>query len=70
MNVDGEESKAMVTKKIDLIETEIKKIDNQIAAKQGSQATLGEEIQKLQAEMQAEAAAAAQAVIADAEGSS
>ena len=62
MNVDQSESQAIVGKRLDFIETEIKKLDTLIAAKQGDQTTLGMEIQKEQAKMQQEAAAAAQAI--------
>lgn len=66
MTVDLDESRATVSKRLDFIETEIKKIDSQIADKQGAQGILAEEIQNAQKQMQADAAAAAKAVIADA----
>jgi prefoldin beta subunit len=64
MAVDLEEAKENVAKRVEFIETEIKKLDAAIAVKQGDQATLGEEISKMQAEMQKEAAEAAQAAAA------
>lgn len=64
MAVDLEEAKENVAKRVEFIETEIKKLDAAIAVKQGDQATLGEEISKLQSEMQKEAAEAAQAAAA------
>lgn len=44
MKVDLEESKENVGKRLQFIEGEITKIDQQIAEKQGSQTTLGEEV--------------------------
>jgi prefoldin beta subunit len=61
MAVDLDEAKENVSKRVEFIETEIKKLDAAIAVKQGDQATLGEEIGKMQSEMQKEAAEAAQA---------
>ena len=66
MSIDLEEAKENVSKRVEFIETEITKLDAAIAVKQGDQTTLGEEIGKLQTEMQKEAAAAAQAVAANA----
>ena len=66
MTVDLEESKENVGKRLEFIEAEIKKIDSAIAAKQGEQATLGDEIAAAQQQMQAEAAKAAQEVVAGA----
>ena len=57
-----EEAKENVAKRVEFIETEISKLDAAIATKQGDQTTLGEEIGKLQTEMQKSAAEAAQAV--------
>jgi prefoldin beta subunit len=54
MAVELDESKSNVQKRLEFIETELKKLDNAIAAKQGEQAAIGEEVQKMQREMQAE----------------
>ena len=62
MTIDLEEAKENVAKRVEFIETEISKLDAAIATKQGDQTTLGEEISKLQTEMQKSAAEAAQAV--------
>lgn len=62
MTIDLNEAKENVAKRIEFIETEISKLDAAIATKQGDQTTLGEEIGKLQSEMQKSAAEAAQAV--------
>lgn len=59
MTVDYNESKANVEKRLQLIEGEMKKIDVNIAAKQKDQQAIGDEIAKLQQEMQMEAAKAA-----------
>ena len=64
MTVDLEESKSNVDKRLEFIEAEIKRLDNTVAAKQGEQMEIAEEIQKMQTEMQAEAAKAVQEVIA------
>jgi prefoldin beta subunit len=64
MKVELEDAKENVTKRVEFIETEIKKIDAQIAAKQASQTDLGEEIQKLQTAMKRDAAQAAQGAVA------
>lgn len=66
MNVDLDESKTNVTKRIEFIEQEIKKFDAYIEGLQGDQATLGEEIQKAQMEMQKNAAEEAQKIAAEA----
>ncbi len=77
MNVELEESKDNVSKRLEFIETEIKKLDSAIgtsshivcqaklifvllnlAAKQGDQTTLGDEIAAIQQKMQADTAAA------------
>mmetsp|Transcript_17326 Transcript_17326/g.18067 ORF Transcript_17326/g.18067 Transcript_17326/m.18067 type:complete len:128 (+) Transcript_17326:19-402(+) len=63
MKVDLEESKENVGKRLQFIEGEITKIDQQIAEKQGSQTTLGEEIAQLQKQMQQQAVLAAREVI-------
>ena len=52
MTIDLNEAKENVAKRIEFIETEISKLDAAIATKQGDQTTLGEEIGKLQSEMQ------------------
>lgn len=44
MKVDLDESKENVNKRLQFIENELTKIDNQIADKQGLQTTLGEEV--------------------------
>ena len=62
MTVDLDEAKENVAKRVEFIETEISKLDAAIATKQGDQTTLGEEIGKLQTEMQKSAAEAAQAI--------
>jgi prefoldin beta subunit len=64
MKVELDDAKENVTKRVEFIEAEIKKIDGQIAAKQALQTDLGEEIQKLQTAMKRDAAQAAQATIA------
>jgi prefoldin beta subunit len=64
MKVELEDAKENVSKRVEFIEAEIKKIDGQIAGKQASQTDLGEEIQKLQAAMKNAAAQAAQAAAA------
>jgi prefoldin beta subunit len=61
MKIELADAKENVSKRVEFIEQEIQKIDVQIAAKQAAQTDLGEEIQKLQAEMKKDAAAAAQA---------
>lgn len=66
MTVELEESKGNVSKRLEFIEAELKKIDSGIAAKQGEMATLGDTIAKAQQKMQAEAVAAAQAIAAGA----
>lgn len=58
MSVELEESKGNVSKRLQFIETEIKKIDSAIANKQGEQANLGDEIATAQQNMQAATAAA------------
>ena len=58
MTVDLEESKANVAKRLEFIETEIKKLDSAIANKQGDMTTLGDEIAVEQQKMQAAAATA------------
>ena len=60
MPVELGDAKENVAKRVDFIEGEIKKIDSQIAAKQAQQTDLGEDIRKLQTDMQKDAAEAAQ----------
>lgn len=55
MGVELEESKGIVAKRLEFIESELKKIDNAIANKQGEQTKLGDEIAKEQQTMQANA---------------
>lgn len=59
MKVDLEEAKHNVSKRMEFIEADMKRTDDIIGARQGEQASLGEEIQALQRQMQADAAAAA-----------
>jgi predicted nucleic acid-binding Zn-ribbon protein len=59
MTVELEESRQNVEKRLQLIESELKKIDNTIAIKQKEQELLGDEIAKLQQQLQMEAATAA-----------
>jgi chaperonin cofactor prefoldin len=59
MTVELDESKQNVEKRLQLIESELKKIDSSIAAKQKEQEALGDEIAKLQQQLQADAALAA-----------
>jgi prefoldin beta subunit len=70
MNVDLDESKTNVTKRIEFIEQEIKKFDAYIEGLQGDQATLGDEIQNAQMEMQKNAAEEAQKIAAEATAAS
>ena len=44
MKVDLEESKGNVAKRLEFIEAEVKKLDDQIAEKQGQQTAIGEEV--------------------------
>lgn len=64
MSVELGESKSNVAKRLEFIETELKKIDTAIASKQGEQATLGDEIAKEQQKMQAEAVRAVREITA------
>ena len=63
--VDFDEAKENVKKRLEFIEAEIKKVEGQIEAKQEELNQRGGQIQELQQKMQAEAASAARAVIAD-----
>lgn len=63
MTVELDESKQNVAKRLEFIETELKKIDGNIAAKQKEASALGEEISQMQQKMQADAAQAARQVI-------
>eukprot|EP00428_Durinskia_dybowskii_P075272 CAMPEP_0170395232 /NCGR_PEP_ID=MMETSP0117_2-20130122/21667_1 /TAXON_ID=400756 /ORGANISM="Durinskia baltica, Strain CSIRO CS-38" /LENGTH=125 /DNA_ID=CAMNT_0010651525 /DNA_START=17 /DNA_END=394 /DNA_ORIENTATION=+ len=62
MSVELEESKANVAKRLEFIESEIKKADAAIADKQGEVTALGDEIASEQQKMQASAAAAAKEI--------
>ena len=64
MSVELEESRANVAKRLEFIETELKKVDTAIATKQGEMATLGDEIAKEQQKMQAAASAAVKEIAA------
>jgi prefoldin beta subunit len=66
MSVELEESKGNVAKRLEFIETEIKRVDTAIAAKQGELALLGDEIAKEQQKMAASAAQAAREIAAGA----
>jgi len=44
VNVELEEAKANVNKRLELIEGEIKKIEDQIGSKQGEQTSLGDKV--------------------------
>lgn len=59
MSIELEESKSNVEKRLQFIETELKKIDSNIESKQKEQAALGDEIAKVQQQMQVDAANAA-----------
>ncbi len=59
MSIELEESKSNVDKRLQFIETELKKIDSNIEAKQKEQSVVGDEIAKIQQQMQADAASAA-----------
>eukprot|EP01006_Ploeotia_vitrea_P062150 TRINITY_DN80517_c0_g1_i1.p1 TRINITY_DN80517_c0_g1~~TRINITY_DN80517_c0_g1_i1.p1 ORF type:complete len:131 (-),score=8.00 TRINITY_DN80517_c0_g1_i1:31-423(-) len=60
--VDQEEAKQNVAKRLEFIEAEIKKIDNQLESTTNEQNALGEEIVKLQKQMQLEAAEGARKI--------
>lgn len=60
--VDLGEAIGNVSKRLEFIESEITKLDNQIAVKQGEQTKVGDEVKKLQGSMQQEAAKAAQQI--------
>jgi len=62
ITVELDSAKENVGKRLEFIEAEIQKLDRQIAAKQGEQTTLGDEIAKMQQAMAAEAAEATRAV--------
>lgn len=65
MKVDLGEAISNVSKRLEFIETEITKLDNQIAAKQGEQTKVGDEVKQLQSELQRNAAMAAQQIADD-----
>jgi len=67
MKVDLEEAKHNVSKRMEFIEKDMKRVDDIIAARQGEQAALGEQIQEMQQRMQADAAAAAREAAAEAQ---
>jgi prefoldin beta subunit len=60
--VDLGEAIGNVAKRLEFIESEITKLDNQIAVKQGEQTKVGDEVKKLQGNLAAQAATAAQQV--------
>ncbi len=62
MPIELEESKNNVDKRLQFIEAELKKIDQQVESKAKEQTALGDEIAKIQSQMQAEAATAAKQV--------
>jgi prefoldin beta subunit len=62
MSIELGESKTNVEKRLQFIEAELKKIDSNIDAKQKEQTVLGDEIAKMQQQMQADAANAAKQV--------
>ena len=62
MSVDLNESKANVEKRLQLIEGELKKIDSNIDNRQKELKTIGDEVAKMQQDLQAEAAKAAKQV--------
>lgn len=67
MKVDLEEAKHNVSKRMEFIESDMKRIDDIIAARQSEHAALGEEIQLMQQRMQADAAVAAIEAAAEAQ---
>lgn len=62
MSIELEESKSNVEKRLQFIETELKKIDSNIDAKKKEQDVIGDEIAKIQQQMQVDAATAAKQV--------
>ena len=62
MKVDLGEAVSNVAKRLEFIEGEITKLDNQIAEKQGEQTKVGDEVKELQSALQREAATAAQRI--------
>lgn len=62
MTIELDEAKQNVDKRLQFIEAELKKYDANITAKQKEQTALGDEIAKIQMEMQSGAAAAAKQV--------
>jgi prefoldin beta subunit len=62
MNVELEDARANVNKRLEFIEGEIIKIDNQITTKQAEQTAIGERVSKMQSKMQEEAAKAAREI--------
>lgn len=62
LSVELDESKQNVNKRLEFIETELKKTDSLIAAKQKELNDLGDEIAEMQQKLQMEAAQAARQV--------
>jgi prefoldin beta subunit len=62
MKVDLGEAISNVAKRLEFIESEITKLDNQIAVKQGEQTKVGDEVKVLQSALQRNAASAAQQI--------
>lgn len=62
MSIELNEALQNVTKRLEFIEAEVKKVDSGIEAKQKEQNDLGDEIAKLQQQMQADAVSAAKQV--------
>ena len=59
MNVEIQEAKDNVQKRLDFIEGEIQKLDDSIAKLQGEQAELGDQISAIQSLMQKQASLSA-----------
>ena len=66
MKVDIEEARHNVSKRMEFIENDMKRLDDLIASRQGEQTSLGEQIRELQLKMQADAANAAREVAMEA----
>jgi len=62
MTIELDEAKQNVEKRLQFIEAELKKFDTNITTKQKEQTALGDEIAKMQQEMQSNAALAAKQV--------
>lgn len=63
MRQDLDDAKENVNKRLEFIEGEIKKVDDSIEAATRKQGELGDQIARIQQRMQADAAAAAKAVV-------